>query len=471
MDDAVDEGPGFFRASTPAPPFPRFQPSPPSPTDLSRPTIMVKCSICHYISPPDGPGHDARTCPLNSVQCRRDLPKGHAFYQAGQCVKPVCIHQAHCNSCGFTGHQYGTQKLSVTRFKLNNKGIIVRRQNKHPLGVEDFVCTLMTPLSIKSMVNNTQSTSAAKAIDAHERRVSTTRLMANVNSENVDLKETILLLENKGTKSALLSDVNKPNFLNLSKNAHLGAITASRVAAEAAESSLDGSSGSDSDNGEEEVGTGDEKPACKKTDRAVRGHEKARKSRIDRYALAIARSRAKSKAGRAGHGKPRSSPSKKGGGMSTAAATTAGDDVIDVEGDTTMKEGDWPIGSRSVFGVPLPSFFSPSFAATPPVKLAHIVLEHMCQCPIGDVDKDLGGCVVKGAVESHVRGYMLASGTLSAAQVAEWMCATMDGAMRAATLSTVARAVADVVENAATEAATAAGLKTPAQRRLGGEAL
>jgi len=41
------------------------------------------------------------------------------------------------------------------------------------------------------------------------------------------------------------------------------------------------------------------------------------------------------------------------------------------------------------------------------------MLENMCQCPMGDVDEELGRMIIKGAVESHVRGYTLSSGTLS----------------------------------------------------------
>jgi len=70
----------------------------------------------------------------------------------------------------------------------------------------------MTDAAITNLVTNMQSEAAAKAIDAHERRVSTTRLLDNVNASGVDLDETIRLLEHKGTKAALLSDKNRKYF-------------------------------------------------------------------------------------------------------------------------------------------------------------------------------------------------------------------------------------------------------------------
>ena len=180
---------------------------------------MGRCSICHYLGPPDWPQQDARTCPLNDVQCRRTLRENHPLYEPGQCVKAVCIHEAFCTSCGKTGHLFGTQTLNPARFKINNKGLVVRMQNRAPLTTDDFMCCLMTDAAISNLVTNTQSEAAAKAIDAHERRVSTTRLLDNVNASGVDLDETIRLLEHKGTKAALLSDKNKKYFLNLSKRA------------------------------------------------------------------------------------------------------------------------------------------------------------------------------------------------------------------------------------------------------------
>ena len=148
--------------------------------------------------------------------------------------------------------------------------------------------------------------------------------------------------------------------------------------------------------------------------------------------------------------------------------------MIDIDGAASrVHQFAWPAGARGAFATPLPAFFSPTFAANPPAKIAHMMLENMCQCPMGDVDEELGGMIIKGAVESHVRGYTLASGTLSAAQVSEWLCAAMPGTMQASTLTPMARAVATVVDRAATAAATAAGIKTPEQRPpapvLGGE--
>jgi len=87
----------------------------------------MKCSLCHYVSPPDGPTHNARTCPLRQTQCRRTLPVGHKFYEAGQCVSADCVHKQQCNTCGVPGHLYGTQALNTRRWKFNSKGALVLR--------------------------------------------------------------------------------------------------------------------------------------------------------------------------------------------------------------------------------------------------------------------------------------------------------------------------------------------------------
>jgi len=437
---------------------------------------MGRCSICHYLGPRDGPQHDARTCPLNDVQCRRTLREDHPLYEPAQFLKTVCIHKAFCTSCGKTGHLLGTQTLNPARFKINNKGLFLLKQNRAPLTTDDFMCCLMTDAAITNLVTNTQSEAAAKAIDAHERRVSTTRLLDNVNATGVDLDETIRLLEHKGTKAALLSDKNKNYFLNLSKRAHLGAIDASRIAAEAAESSLDeqasGDEGKDEAAGEKSAASKDAHDNGEKKLKAVSAIEKARKNRTDRYAQAISLGRARSRPLRPGQ--PRMEKGTAADGRSSAAALGSGvDGVINIDGTASrVHRFSWPAGARGAFATPLPVFFSPTFAANLPAKIAHMMLETMCQCPMGDVD-ELGGMVIKGAVESHVRGNTLASGTLSAAQVSEWLCAAMPGTMQASTLTPMARAVATVVDRAATAAATAAGIKTPAQRPpapvLGGE--
>mgnify|MGYP006924543055 CR=1 FL=1 len=387
------------------------------------------------------------------------------------------MHKAFCSFCGKTGHLFGTHTLNATRFRINKKGVIVRKQNRAPLTTDDFMCCLMTDAAITNLVTNTQSEAAAKAIDAHERRVSTTRLLDNVNATGVDLDETIRLLEHKGTKAALLSDKNKNYFLNLSKRAHLGAIDASRIAAEAAESSLDeqasGDEGKDEAAGEKSAASKDAHDNGEKKLKAVSAIEKARKNRTDRNAHAIALGRARNRALRPRQ--PRLDNGTAAKGRTPAAPLGSGvDGVIDIDGTSSrVYRFAWPAGARGAFASPLPALFSPTLAANPPAKIAHMMLESMCQCAMGDVDEELGGMVIKGAVKSQACGYTLTGWTLSAAQVSEWLRAAMPGTMQASTLTPMARAGATVVDHAATAAGTAAGIKTPAQRPpapvLGGE--
>lgn len=429
---------------------------------------MGKCGICDYVSPPDGPRHDARTCPLKNVECRKSLPDGHPFSMPGHCLQESCVYTHHCDTCGLKGHSRGTLKLNPSRFRFNDKGIFVRRQNKAPLGPEDFVCTLLSQSA--NLVSNTQNASAAKAVDAHQRRVSTFRLLDNVHAAGMDLSEAIRLVEHKGTKSALLNSKNKKAFLTLTKNAHLGAVEATRLAAEEAESSLgeEGLSSSEDENERSPEKRPDGgRPGAQS--RAVRRFEKSRKSRMDRYALAVYRGRTGKATQVLGTGKSalprrtknRMSSNGSEGESSSPDNTEAalGSRAFDAEGDVA-----WPRGTRAAFENDLPVFFSPSFAACTPLQVAHAAMERMCQCPIGDVEKVLSGLVVKGAMERHVRGYILTSGSLNAAVVAEWLCSSIPDAMRAGSLTSMARAVAAVVDEAATKAATSVGLKTPVER-------
>lgn len=94
---------------------------------------------------------------------------------------------------------------------------------------------------------------------------------------------------------------------------------------------------------------------------------------------------------------------------------------------------------------------------TSPVRIAHAVVAELYQCPFEDVDANIAGVVIKGASDSQVRGFMLTSGTLSSAQVAEWLCSAMSPPLRRASLSSIAYAVQRVVDTAAAAAADATG--------------
>ena len=132
--------------------------------------VMTRCSICQFVSTADGPTHNARTSPLRQTQCRRSLHEGHPFHKPGQCVSATCVHKQKCNTCGLFDHLYGTQALTVKRWRLNKKGRLVRKPTKRPLCKDDFVCAFMTDVSIQSMVDNSVSVSTAAAQDAHTRR-------------------------------------------------------------------------------------------------------------------------------------------------------------------------------------------------------------------------------------------------------------------------------------------------------------
>ncbi|OSX79456.1 hypothetical protein BU14_0076s0012 [Porphyra umbilicalis] len=475
----------------------------------------MKFSLCHYVSHPDGPTHNARSCPLRQTQCRRSLPEGHPFKELGQCVIALCVHKEKCNTCGVTGHLYGTQALHPGRWKLNNKGRLVRKPNKQSLTKEDFVCTLMTDLSIQSMVEISVSVSTTAAEEAHTRRVATSRLHANTNAERLHINETVRVMEGLGSNAELLQDENKATFQTLYSNVHLGAVAANRLAASAAESSLDETTPPSSDveahsTSEEEAaaaaagarggrgrgrkrgvgggsgkgrrrGGGDDgghgaRHAARSGKKARRGgasgqankdkqavkaervHHAGRRSRTDRYAAAIAKSQRPSSAslglrqGTAGKGKARRGS--KGG---TSAALIDVDDLEDTHMPVGQDNG-WPEATRAHFERNLPVFVSPTFGGKPPVRIAHAVVAELYQCPIEDVDAIMARLVVNGACDSQVREFMLTSGSLSSAQVSEWLCSVMSAALRRATLPSMAYAVQRVVDNVVAEAAALSGV-------------
>jgi len=465
----------------------------------------MKCSLCHYVSPPDGPTHNARTCPLRQTQCRRTLPVGHKFYEAGQCVSANCVHKQLCNTCGVTGHLYGTQALNTRRWKFNSKGALVRKQTKRALCKADFVCTLMTDVSIRSMVDNSRSVSTAAAHDAHARRLSTSRMRGNSNAQRLGVDETVRIMEDMKSDAAVLQPKNKVNFQTLYKNAHHGAIAAGRLAASAAESSLDEATPplSDDEEGEEEEESADpdarrkggpdlggshgsdlgqsedesivESKAQRKSNvgwgrggggggsphKAGRAHRGGQQNRADRYAAAVAKGQRRLRAGKQNtRGSASTSRSRREKGKSIVHTAVAIDVDAEEDADNDKSRG-WPLATRTRFEGTLPVFFSPRFGGTPPTLIAHAVAAQLYQCKLEDVDKELTGMIVKGAVETQVRGYMLTSGTMSSAQVAEWLCAAMPKALRSATLPSMAHAVQQVVEQEVAAAAAASGAGTP----------
>ena len=476
--------------------------------------VMTRCSICHFVNPANGPTHNARTCPLRQTQCRRSLPEGHPFYEPGQCVSAACIHKQKCNTCGLFGHLYGTQALTVERWRFNKKGRLVRKPTKRALCKDDFVCALMTDVSIQSMVDNSVSVATAAAQDAHTRRVATSRLRGNTNVERLDIDETIDVMEELNSDAAVLQKENKTQIKTLYKNLHLGVVAANRLAASAAESSLDEAtpSTSDSENrGILSTSSGSEAAAAAAGARRSRGrgrtprgsggrgtgrsggsgsggggsgggsggggggsgggsgsgkkklelkstrvHHAGRQSRTDRYAAAVAKGQRASPSKRGGARKSKDTVRK--GSMGTAPIDV--DDLDVNDGSAAVNDG-WPAGTRARFETRLPEFYSPRFGGNPPTRIAHAVIVQLYQCPIEEVDAEMAGVVVKGASDSQLRGYMLTPGTLSAAQVAEWLCSAMGSALRCATLPSMAMALERVVNAAAAEAANASGFGGP----------
>ena len=103
------------------------------------------------------------------------------------------------------------------------------------------------------------------------------------------------------------------------------------------------------------------------------------------------------------------------------------------------------VGTREAFSAEMPSFYDKAFGSSTPLRVAHLVIEQTYHCPVADADPELAATIMKGALVTHVRGYSLMSGTLSAAQVAEWLCCGMPPTLRPVLLSSVALAVDTLV--------------------------
>jgi len=333
------------------------------------------------------------------------------------------------------------------------------------------------------MVDNSLSFSTAAAQDARERQGATSRLRGNANADRLDIDETVRVMERLGSDAAVLQKENKAGFKALYKNFHLGAVAAGHLAASAADSSMeDATSCSDGHDKDDDLSTsGDDEEAVlglggkgkgrarsgmssteHKMTKAMRAHRSGRQSRTARYASAVAK------------GQRRFFTTKKKGtkGKAVGAEIMA---TIDVDSYATAtapsseeRVRGWPLATRHRFEKNLPAFVSPQFGGAPPVRIAHAAAAELYQFRVDEIDADMGGLIVKGATDKQVRGYMLTSGTMCAAQVSEWLCSAMPEALRSATLPNMAYAVQQMVAKEAATAAAASGVGVaPAPAVLG----
>lgn len=400
----------------------------------------MKCGVCHFVPPTDGSGHTARTCPLRQPMCRMNLPTNHPFHQKGECGDAKCVHHKQCGVCGLPGHQYGTQTFALDRWTLKD-GRLLRKACKRDLDESDFVCVMMNNSTVKNLVDNTQSFSAAASQLGVERRKSVSRLRGNTHAEGVDLDESVRLLQSKGSKASLLHGNNKVAFDALVEFRGEGAVAANRHAADAVESDVDDSG----EAGTTEDDDDDDKDALNREGGSHPGR-RLPGGRVGLYAAAINKGKSLSKS-------PQRSV--KGKGRRKKAVPQAASPQphpVAVNGD---RDSVWPSGTRSAFSALMPAFHDQTFGSSSPLRVAHLVIEQLCQCPVADADPQLSALLIKGALESHVRGYSLMSGTLSAAQVADWLCSAMPLNMQPPLLSSVARAVESLVRRRSRDSATA----------------
>jgi len=209
--------------------------------DVAAPFAM-RCGICHFVAPVDGTGRTARTFSLRQTLCRRSLPCDHSFSDKGQCGHAKCVHHKISGDCGLTGHRYGTQTYAFDRWKLTD-GRLLRRNSNRALEETDFVCVLMADATVRNLVNNTQSVSAAAAQVSIERRRNVSRLRAHTRAEGVGLDESVRLIQSLGSPAALLQGDSKVALDALVAARDEGAVAANCRAADAVESDVDGDDG------------------------------------------------------------------------------------------------------------------------------------------------------------------------------------------------------------------------------------
>jgi len=432
--------------------------------------VIMKCGVCHFVSGPDEVGHTARTCPLKQVECRRSLKADHPFAEPGQCLRGNCVHAHSCNTCGKKGHQYGTQALTPTRWQLNKKGRLVRKQGSKVLTKADFFCTLMTEVSIKSMIANSQNVSTAAAQLDVERRNTVSRLRGNVNAGKMNVDETVRVMQGMGSDAAVLDAGNMPVFKTLVDSAHLGAVEAGYKAAAAVESEVEGDDNRSSElealdqyDADDAEGVADPPVGASATRRVtkkpLRVHRGGAAGRTADYAAAVFKGRRPRGASAAASNSKGSKSSRRSGGslqpdgQDIPSMSRATEDNVGAVGPGP-REGDWPAGTRARFEKTLPSFVSRPFASTPPVRFAHLVLGEFSQGPVEDVELEVAGAVTKASLAKHIRGYVLTSGTLCPAVVSDWLCSQLPPAMRTTMLSSIACAVEAIVHREASTVAS-----------------
>ena len=117
------------------------------------------------------------------------------------------------------------------------------------------------------------------------------------------------------------------------------------------------------------------RPKPKQQENSERRPLAGRQSRTARYAEAVAKGQARSSRKSVGQ-----KPGKGKGKALPAVAASASSQPIDVDAAADGPDlQDWPWNTRSRFETNVPVFFSPRFAGTPPLRIAHAVVSELYQ--------------------------------------------------------------------------------------------
>jgi len=221
-------------------------------------------------------------------------------------------------------------------------------------------------------------------------------------------------------------------------------VEANRRAANAVErdeDGTDGKGGTENDSTENEDRNSAVALQQQQSGRSIRNGQRGPPGRrIGLYASAINKGKGKSPAK-----SPMRSSTGKGAAQVRKTENSTASPLPDNATVAINTESTWPTGTRKAFSAAMPLLYDKVFGSSTPLRVAHLVVEQLRHCPVLNADAELAATLMKGAFASHISGYSLMSGTVSAAQVSYWICSAMPSTLRPVLLSSVALSMETLV--------------------------
>lgn len=381
------------------------------------------CRICRYTYKTGTSGHNAKNCALNDMHCRAQEPPASPYHVTGPCLSGSCSHNMTCTVCHKLGHSNATQRYTPIRWRMK-KGTLARSDHQPALSGADLVCDFLKDSDVKQIVENCVNAATEAAFGKARDTGVSLKLRAKMHEACLTGDEVVALMLAHKSKASGLSEQNLPTFRLVRQHRKKGAIAANEAAARELESRLDGSEDSLSDSSS--CGGRGRRGSSRTVVRPSRS-VKDRMGKSGRQARALASANAivkrrSSVSGRGGGGggggssshrspsqrPPRGRPpsvSLKGKGVKVLKT----DDVLvasDSRGSADGGRG-WPPGAWARFSELLQPVSWAPFASLTPTGLVDAVLVAACQLPIEQTDEEVRRLMLKGAMESGLRGFMV----------------------------------------------------------------